>query len=112
MSNIVISKRGKRHVIFSVVGFSLFSYMVYGFYLSISKDKFDSTIFVLIVAGILMLAFSLVHAFIGFLMIFRYKPMMDDIQSKRVLKVLNYEDEPRKLIVVKCGGRMMITSQR
>lgn len=111
MSTIVIAKRRKKHVILSVVGFLLFAYIAYNFHLSFSKTKFDSTAFILIVAGILMLAFSLAHAFLGHLMIFRYKPMMHNIKNKRVLKILHYEDEPKKLFVIRCAGCTMITGQ-
>ena len=111
MNNNIIEKRGKKHVLFSAIGFLLFAYIAYSFHLLFSKSKFDSTVVILIATGILMLVFSLVHAFLGYLMIFRYKPMMDNIKNMRVLKVLSYEDEPKKLFVVRCAGRTVIADQ-
>ncbi|GAB2823978.1 hypothetical protein GCM10027276_28320 [Comamonas piscis] len=111
MSNIVITKRGEKHVIFSVIGFLLFVYIVYGLHSLSSKTKFDSAIFVLITTGISMLIFSLVHAVLGYLMIFRYITTIDNSKNKKVLKVLNYESEPKELFVVIIDGRTVIADQ-
>lgn len=111
MRNTIVVGRGKKHFILSLVGGVVFLYLLYSFFSFPSKGKFDATCIILAVSGFLMLIFTLIHAFLAYLMIFRYNPLVRNSENNRVLKVLSYEDEPKKLFVVRCSGRTIIVSE-
>lgn len=111
MKNAIVAERGKKHFFLSIIGFLIFLYLLYIAFVFLLKGQFDTTFFILIAAGVFMLTFGVIHACLAFLMIFRYKSLIENAENCKVLKMLRYEEEPQRLFIVKCAGRIMITNQ-
>ena len=111
MTSTVVAERGKKHFFLSVTGFLIFFYLLYIAFVFLLKGQLDTTFFILAAAGVFMLSFGVIHACLAFLMIFRYKSLIENVENCKVLKMLRYKEEPQRLFIVKCAGRILITNQ-
>lgn len=111
MSNSVVAKRGRRHLIFASLSFFLLLYLSHVSFLSYSKNRFDTAFLILLIANFIVVITAAIHVFLAYLMIFKYRSFTECGEIKRILKIITYKDCPEKLFIVRCEGRMWIVEK-